>query len=101
MAADEDQAKQVVADGRVVDLRVEIRGGPLVKVQVGPRTIYRQRKGGASMFATNDGRVLVGLGKAAKVDKITLRWPSGTVQTLEDVKPGQTLKVVEPAEGSK
>ncbi len=70
--------------------------GTLIKVQVGPRTIYRQRKGGCSMQSTNDGRVLIGLGKADRVDKITLRWPSGTEQVLENVKPGQALKVVEP-----
>lgn len=71
--------------------------GTLIKVQVGPRAIWRQKKGGGSMMATNDGRVLIGLGKAKAIDKITLRWPSGTEQVLENVKPGQAHKVVEPA----
>ena len=71
--------------------------GTLIKVQVGPRTIYRQRKGGCSMQSTNDGRVLIGLGAAKVVDKITLRWPYGTEQVLESVKVNQTIKVVEPA----
>jgi hypothetical protein len=70
--------------------------GTLIKVEVGPRKIYRQRKGGCSMMATNDGRVLIGLGKADLIDRITLRWPSGVEQVLENVKPGQTLKIVEP-----
>ncbi len=73
--------------------------GTLIKVQVGPRTIWRQRKGGCSMESTNDGRVLIGLGKAPLVDKITLRWPSGTEQVLENVRPNQALKVVEPRDG--
>ena len=47
-------------------------------------------------MGTNDGRVLIGLGKADMIDKITLRWPSGQEQVLEHIKPGQTLKVVEP-----
>ncbi|HEY2156403.1 MAG TPA: CRTAC1 family protein, partial [Isosphaeraceae bacterium] len=74
--------------------------GTLIKVQVGPRTIWRQRKGGCSMLSTNDGRVLIGLGKAPLIDKITLRWPSGTEQVLENVKPNQTLEVVEPKVGA-
>ena len=73
--------------------------GTLIKVQVGPRTIWRQRRGGGSLMSTNDGRVLSGLGRAQVIDKITLRWPSGTEQILKDVKPGQTLKVVEPNPG--
>jgi enediyne biosynthesis protein E4 len=73
--------------------------GTQIKVNIGPRTIYRQRKGGCSLESTNDGRVLIGLGKAPLIDRITLRWPSGTEQILENVKPGQTLRVVEP--GSK
>jgi hypothetical protein len=73
--------------------------GTLIKVQVGPRTIWRQRKGGCSMLSTNDGRVLIGLGKASLIDKITLRWPSGTEKVLENVKPNQALKVVEPKGG--
>ncbi len=75
--------------------------GTLIKVQVGPRTIFRQRKGGYSMLATNDGRVLVGLGKAEIIDKVTILWPSGTKQILENIKPGQTLKITEPAAGGK
>ncbi len=73
--------------------------GTLIKVQVGPRTIWRQRKGGCSMESTNDGRVLIGLGKASMIDKITIRWPSGIEKVLENVKPNQALKVVEPKEG--
>ncbi len=71
--------------------------GTLIKVQAGPRTIYRQRKGGCSMFATNDPRVLIGLGKIDVVEKVTIQWPSGTQQVLTNLKTGQTHKVVEPA----
>jgi hypothetical protein len=75
--------------------------GSLIKVQVGSKTIYRQRKGGVSMLSTNDGRVIVGLGKAEIIDKITVRWPSGTEQVLEKVKPNQTLKLTEPKPAAK
>jgi hypothetical protein len=75
--------------------------GTLVKVEVGPRTLYRQRKGGCSMMSTNDGRVLVGLGKAEVVDRVTILWPSGTKQVLEGLKPNQTHKITEPAAAAK
>ena len=75
--------------------------GALIKVQVGPKTIWRQRKGGCSLESTNDGRVLVGLGKVAVIDKITIRWPSGTDQVLTNVKPNQSLKVEEPKPATK
>jgi enediyne biosynthesis protein E4 len=37
-----------------------------------------------------------GLGKADRIPGIEIRWPSGTVQVLEDVKANQTLTVREP-----
>jgi hypothetical protein len=74
--------------------------GARVKVQVGPRAIWRQRKGGCSMMSTNDGRLTIGLGRAEVIDRITINWPSGVEQVLENVKPNQALKVVEPREGA-
>ena len=37
-----------------------------------------------------------GLAKVEKIPKIEIRWPSGTVQVLEDVKANQVLTVREP-----
>ncbi len=37
-----------------------------------------------------------GLGAAAKADRIEIRWPSGRVQVLENVKADQVLSVTEP-----
>ena len=48
------------------------------------------------MQATNDSRVTVGIGKAPVVKKVVIRWPSGIVQTLENLKVDQEHKVVEP-----
>jgi hypothetical protein len=59
-------------------------------------TIYRQRKGGYSMQGTNDPRVLVGIGPVEEVKKVVIRWPSGIVSTLENLKVDQDYKVVEP-----
>jgi hypothetical protein len=43
-----------------------------------------------------DWGVHFGLGNIATVSKIEIRWPSGTVQTLNDVKTDQVLPVTEP-----
>ncbi len=51
--------------------------GAKLAVTAGGQTIYRQRKGGYSMQATNDHRVLVGVGPATTVEKAVIRWPSG------------------------
>src|SRR5262249_40056318 len=63
------------------------------------RTIYRQRKGGYSMQATNDSRVLVGVGPTSRVKNVVIQWPSGIVSNLENLEVGRDYKVVEPKEG--
>jgi hypothetical protein len=40
-------------------------------------------------------RVHFGLGKADKVELLEIRWPSGQVDTLKDVKPNQLVFVKE------
>ena len=37
-----------------------------------------------------------GLGNTSLIDKIEIRWPSGTVQTLNSIKSDQVLEVREP-----
>ncbi|WP_020466863.1 CRTAC1 family protein, partial [Singulisphaera acidiphila] len=69
--------------------------GARVELEVGDRTIYRQRKGGCTVFSSNDPRLTIGLGQASEVKKLTVRWPSGVVTTRENVKANQALKVVE------
>ncbi len=63
------------------------------------RTIYRQRKGGCSMEATNDPRVLVGVGPTEKVKHVVIQWPSGIVSKLDDLKVDRDYKVIEPKDG--
>jgi hypothetical protein len=70
--------------------------GAKLEVDTGDRKIFRQRKGGYSMQGTNDPRVTVGVGKAQSLKSVVIRWPSGAVQTLENVKVDTEHKVVEP-----
>jgi hypothetical protein len=55
-------------------------------------------RSGGSYISQNDLRIHFGLGKAEKVDLLEIRWPSGHVDTLKDVKANQLIFVKE-AEG--
>jgi hypothetical protein len=48
-------------------------------------------------FSVSDMRVHFGLGKAEKVDVFEIRWPSGLVETLKDIKANQLIYVKEGA----
>jgi len=60
------------------------------------RQIDEVRSGGG-YFSQNDLRVHFGLGKAEKVDLLEIRWPSGQVDTLKDIKANQVIYVKEGA----
>ena len=49
-------------------------------------------------LSQHDPRPHFGLGSHTQVDRLTIHWPSGTVQTLENVKADQILQVTEPGE---
>ena len=50
---------------------------------------------GGSYYSSNSFTLHFGLGKAAAVDGIEIRWPSGTVQKIGKTAADQTLKVTE------
>ncbi len=50
-----------------------------------------------SYLSSNDKRAHFGLGTDTSVKEIKIRWPSGIVQILKDVRADQVLKVDEPA----
>jgi len=52
--------------------------------------------GGSGFAAQNQRRLHFGLGKDPQIDKAVIRWPSGTIQTLEHPAPDQILHVKEP-----
>jgi enediyne biosynthesis protein E4 len=53
--------------------------------------------GGSGFASENDRRLHFGLGKNPKMEKAVIRWPSGTVQTLNNLTPDQIVHVKEPA----
>jgi enediyne biosynthesis protein E4 len=54
----------------------------------------------SSYYSHDDLRQHFGLGSASKADRVELRWPSGVVQILTDVRSKQVLTVREPLPAS-
>ena len=84
-------------------LRLQLRGtksnrdavGAKVTIHIGDRKLVRHRKGGGSYLSASDPRLHVGLGAAAKVDQVEIRWPSGLVQKLGPLKGDGGYLVIE------
>jgi hypothetical protein len=52
--------------------------------------------GGSGFASQNDRRVHFGLGETAQVDSVVIRWPSGTVQTLQHPAADRLHVITEP-----
>jgi enediyne biosynthesis protein E4 len=52
-------------------------------------------RSGGGYFSQHDLRVHFGLGKAERVELLEIRWPSGQVDALRDVKANQLVYVKE------
>ena len=63
--------------------------------EIKPHPQIDEVRSGGGYFSQNDLRVHFGLGKAEKVDLLEIRWPSGQIDTLKDVKPNQVIYVKE------
>ena len=59
------------------------------------RALVRIVQAGSSYLSSSDPRVLFGLGEEAGVKKLTIHWPSGTVQVLENLSADRYVKVEE------
>ena len=57
-------------------------------------------RGGGSYYAQNDLRVHFGLGSAARVDRLEVRWPNGLKEVWTDVAVNRILTLTEGGSGS-
>jgi hypothetical protein len=60
-----------------------------------PHSQIDEVRSGGGYFSQNDLRVHFGVGKAEKIDLLEIRWPSGRVESLKDVKSNQLIYVQE------
>jgi enediyne biosynthesis protein E4 len=70
--------------------------GARVEVNAGGRRWTAERVAGSGYLSQDDGRMHFGLGAAALIDKIIVRWPSGREQTLEKQSVDRVLTIEEP-----
>jgi hypothetical protein len=70
--------------------------GALVKVVAGDRTLHAQARCPTSYVFQQDARLHFGLGAAAAVDRIEIRWPSGQTQTVANPPIDQVVGIQEP-----
>ena len=69
--------------------------GSRVRITAGNMAQTRWRVSSSGYLSQSDYRLHFGLGNHNLVDKIEIRWPSGKLQTLHDVKVNQILDVIE------
>lgn len=69
--------------------------GARIKCVAGSHQQIDEVRSGGSYASQNDLRIHFGLGKATRADRIEIRWPSGHVDTLENVAADQLVVVQE------
>jgi len=82
---------------------VQLRGTRSNRDAIGARvqiaycgiTQFETVRNGGSYLSRNDPRLHFGLGACAKVDRVTITWPSGTVQVRNDVASNRYTTIEE------
>jgi enediyne biosynthesis protein E4 len=69
--------------------------GARVRCITGDHQQIDEVRSGGSFYSQNDLRIHFGLGKATRIDKLEVQWPSKLVEQFSDVRANQILKVVE------
>jgi hypothetical protein len=75
--------------------------GAVVRVRASGRTEAQTVLSQASYYSHNDLRLHFGLGSAAAAETIEVRWPSGRVETLKEIRGGRVVTIKEGAADSK
>jgi hypothetical protein len=65
--------------------------GARIVVSVGGREQLRELQAGEGLAAQNSSSLLIGLGRAPAAEKVTVHWPSGRTQTVENVLAGAAV----------
>ncbi len=69
--------------------------GALVELHAGGQVQVRYHDGKSGYLAQSAMPLYFGLGEATTVEQLVVRWPSGSVDTLENVASGEVLEVEE------
>ncbi len=69
--------------------------GAIVEVQLAGTTLKREHRCGEGFAAQNSSTMIIGIGESQVVPRVTVRWPSGRMQQIDDVAEGALLTVYE------
>jgi hypothetical protein len=74
--------------------------GAVVRVTSGELTQVRQVDAAGGYLVHSSKTLHFGLGSHERVEKVEIRWPSGLVQSLDDLPINRLHRITEPAGGS-
>jgi hypothetical protein len=69
--------------------------GAIISWEAGGVKHNRLKTSGGSYLGSHDPREILGIGKATKIDKLEIKWPSGRLDKLTNVPLNKYIKVVE------
>jgi tetratricopeptide (TPR) repeat protein len=69
--------------------------GAYAELKAGGRAWTRSVMGGNGYMASNERKLIFGLGPAQRIDQFQIRWPSGVKQTFKNLDADQELLFVE------
>ena len=69
--------------------------GSRIRLTIDGSTQTRWRMSGSGYLSQSDYRIHFGVGDHKQIDKIEIRWPTGKIQTLTNIKVNQILKIIE------
>ncbi len=71
--------------------------GSVIRLEAGGRSQRRDVYTGGSFASHSDQRQVFGLGSVSRVDRLEVRWPSGTRQVVESPEINRYHRITEPA----
>jgi hypothetical protein len=69
--------------------------GARVTIHAADTTQFDEVRSGGSYLSQNDLRIHFGLGPAAKIDLVEVRWPTGKTESLKDLPADKIYTIVE------
>ena len=88
-------------------VRLELQGiasnrtaiGARVVLHCGTKSITRDLFPANGFMGQSPAELLIGVGSATTIDRLTIRWPSGELQELRDLPVDQNIRIVEGQAG--
>ena len=69
--------------------------GARVTATIRGQNVTQQVSGGQSYLSAPEKTLTFGLGGSGKIDRLEIRWPDGTTETLRDIEGGASYLVEE------